>query len=1005
MRKFAGILLSCVSFFSPGANGQNLPRDYVVTSWGLEEGLPQSSVNSIVQTRDGYLWLATFGGLVRFDGVQFTVFNRFNSPGMRSDRILTIHEANDGTLWCGTEDGILRYRDGAFRTFGFGDSGQSSPVARISEDARGKLWVGTSSTVAMVLNDGVVSIATQASAPFTDRVLRDLRKGNDPGDGVFFAGPSDIFRTVGDSLVRILRTPTPLAPYYWDIMEDPRSKDVAWIATNGYGVIRYERGRTRIFTSSDGLASGYVRKVFVDRDGVVWALCLNGISRLDGERFHTPPDMQGMLGNDYTSMIQDHEGNYWIGTSVGGLQRFRRATVRTYGINNGLLQERLLSLCLLRNGTLLVGTNCGGIYETRLPLLPGVRTSSTSLLFSFSDINRSLNNNCVWSLFEDSKGAVWVGAFELYRFAEGRMRKFDATSGFMGLSVVAIYEDRAGTMWIGCENGLFQFDGESFRRFTTNEGLAHNNVRSIFEDTEGMLWIGTTNGLSTLSGGAWRQRELPSLSDYVRAIHQESDGTMWFGTYGGGIVRLKDGRMSAITTREGLFDNIVSHIVEDENGNFWMGSNAGISRVRKGDLNRVADGEAERVEAYSLGVADGMKSVETNGGFQPSAVKDARGRIYFPTVQGLAVVSAEGTVINPFKPAVHIEAVVGANRFYSLREPIVLPHDSATIEFRYTALSFVEPRKVRFRYMLEGYDDEWIDAGGRRSSFYTHITPGEHRFRVIAANNDGVWNETGASVDIVVIPPFYMTWWFRGIIVVLFLSVGPTVYALRVGAMKKEQRRQQEFSRKLIESQEHERRRIAAELHDGVGQEALVIRNRAMLAQRFAKRSKELGGHLHEIADTAAEMVGLIREIAHDLRPAHLERFGLTDTLTTNMEQVASASPIAWTWNIDDVRQVLPKEHEINVYRVIQEGIQNIMKHSRASKAHLDVRRVGAGLVVSLRDNGVGFDADDARTRSGLGLATMKERARLLNGVFSISSRPGETHLQLSIPARHGGSV
>ncbi|MEX1140064.1 MAG: two-component regulator propeller domain-containing protein [Bacteroidota bacterium] len=982
------------------AVSQETHGEFVATSWGLEQGLPQSSVNAIIQTRDGYLWLGTFGGLVRFDGVQFTVFNRSNSPGMRSDRVLDVYEGSDGSIWCGTEEGLVRYRDGVFDTFNVVDSSRSTEVLKIREDSRGTLWLGTQLPIPARFQNGTPSQPFLAGATFTQRVLRDLREGKRLPDGIFLPGSASIFRTVGDSLVVLMNAPVPLFPFFRDVFPDPRVPDAFWVTTNGHGAIRYEKGVMRTYTVRDGLASNYVRKIFFDRDGTVWALSLDGVSRLDGERFHTPSGMRGSPGNDYTSMIQDHEGSYWIGTSAAGLQRFRRSVVSTYGFDHGLLQERILSLCLRKNGTLLVGTNCGGIYESRLSVSPEGPRSSSANLFSYSAMNRSLENNCIWSLFEDSRGAVWVGAMHLYRFERGSVTKFDSLNGFDGEPVYAVYEDRSGTIWVGCGNGLFRYDGSSFRHVTQSDGPAYNSVRSIFEDTDGALWVGTTNGLSVLRDGRWSSLPLEPLGRYVRAIHQDADGSMWFGTYGGGIVRLKERRMATVTTEQGLFDNIVSHIVEDAAGNFWMGSNAGIARVSKAGLNLVADGVDAKVEVYSLGVADGMKSVETNGGFQPSAVQDAFGRIYFPTVQGVAVVATRRVSLNDRPPPVHIERVLGADGDYSLRKPLVLPHDSATIEIRYTALSFVEPRKVRFRYILEGYDNDWVDAGGRRSAFYTHITPGEHRFRVVAANNDGVWNETGASLDIVVVPPFYMTWWFQSAMVLLFVSVGPAIYAWRVGAMKKEQRRQQEFSRRLIESQEYERRRIAAELHDGVGQEALVIRNRAMLAQRSAKRSKTLGRHLHEIADTAAEMVELIREIAHDLRPAHLERFGLKDTLTMNMEQVASSGEIKWTCRIDDLKSLLRKEDEINLYRIVQEAVQNVMKHSKASAAQVELRRTETSIIVSIRDNGRGFDSGAQEGKGGLGLATMRERARLLGGNIAITSRPGETRLELVLPRK-----
>lgn len=328
-----------------------------------------------------------------------------------------------------------------------------------------------------------------------------------------------------------------------------------------------------------------------------------------------------------------------------------------------------------------------------------------------------------------------------------------------------------------------------------------------------------------------------------------------------------------------------------------------------------------------------------------------------------------------------------------------MTHDSAFLEIRYTALSYTDPHKVRFRYRLEGLDERWTEAGPRRSAFYTQIPPGEYRFRVIACNNDGIWNEIGASMAIIVMPPFWMTWWFRALIGLAFLVAGPSAYFFRIAQLKRDKVRQEQFSRRLIESQERERRRIAAELHDGIGQQILVIKNRAELALRAAHGPERLREELREIAGSALSSINDIRAISHDLRPVHLEDFGLTETLRVLGEQLQAGSAVDWIVDIDDIDGVLPAGEEINFFRILQEGSKNILTHSGASHASLIVRREEETVTATLWDDGRGFDADAPRARPGMGLRGMEERVHALGGTLTLRSHPGDgTTVTVTVP-------
>ncbi len=993
---FAFILLS---FFEPIVHqcaAQTVPPErFTISHWTMDDGLPQSSANDILQTKDGYLWLATFGGLVRYNGESFTVFDRSNSNGMRSDRILSLFEDRSGALWCSTEDGFLRFQHGKFTTFMISDGKVAYSPLMVEQDARGILWVSAHGKPYRFNGESFeqVSVLTDSTTVF---------KAVAEKNGAWIAHGRELLKTLGDTIVLIKDFSKTLKNNIQGVKEYPAGSGNIWIVTSGDGLIRYSNGTIRTYRESDGLPSRFLRRLFVDRMNTLWVCGFNGISRWTGERFVPLRTVNGGSDKEFNVITQDVEGNYWTGTPANGLFRLRPSVIRTIGPDDGLMEGKMLSLARRKDGSLLFGTNCGGVYEWR----NGRAT--------YSKLNKHLVNLCVWSILEDSKGRVWTGSQQLSRFDDISKKGivYDSVSGFTGLNIFALMEERNGKLWIGCSNGLYSYDRGEFIRYTDSNGLPEIEVRTIVQDLSGTIWVGTLNGVFRLSEGKFRSVDLtptdseaaPLRSKYIRAIYRDSERTMWFGTYGGGIVRLKGGKCSIITTNEGLFDNIVSHIIEDERGYFWMGSNRGLFRVSKEDLNKVADNMLDAVQSSVYGTSDGMRSAETNGGFQPSIVKDTAGDLYVPTVNGVVVVSTRKVEKNEIPPPVVIERIVSEGKRILLTSAFTISSDSATIQFDYVALSFADPKKIRFKYRLIGFDEDWIDAGLRRSAYYTKIPPGTHSFQVIAANNDGVWNMSGASIQLTVLPPFWMTWWFRLLVVIFFLSSGPSIYYLRVTQLKKDKRVQQQFAEQLIHSQEQERRRIAMDLHDGLGQQILIIKNRVDIALKTVSDPEKTADQLREIAISAASSLNDVRSISYGLRPINLEKFGLKETLMNLCEQIQETTAIEWAWHIDDIDGIIPREKEINFYRMMQEGIKNIMQHSSATQASMMIRRSDDQLTAFLWDNGKGFDTGLSSMKEGLGLVGIRERAKILGGSCTIKSQSGEgTTLMIILQIHNNG--
>lgn len=981
------------SAFSQGTELQN----YVTTQFGMEEGLPQSTVNHIIQTRDGYIWLATFGGLVRFDGVSFTTYDRSNTKGMRSDRILHLFEDSKGAIWMGTEDGFLKFENGECTSYLIEENSFVYSPSMVKEDPRGTLWLVAAGKAFKVEGDSVVLVdIVQDSVLAQEAMLSN--------DGVWLAHQNEILRTYGDMLVQVEDLSSALNHSIVDFVELPENSGEFFIGTTGDGVFHYKDGKLKLYTADDGLKSRYTWNFYVDSKQNLWVTSYLGISLWNGSGF-TPLELtEAPDGIQLNRVLEDNDGNYWIGSLGDGLFKLRPAQISTIGLKEGLKNDQMLSLTTLNDGTYLFATNCGGIYTY----------DPTSHTLTQPVISALLPNQCVWSVFQDSKDRIWFGARILYRsnsLSEPGVT-IGESHGFDGVDIFTISEDSKGNIWIGALNGLYKYDDESYVRYSTENGLSYNDTRTVFEDRDGVIWVGTSSGLNKIVNGIAERVALGKRGagdhtqdePYVRAIHQDEEGVMWIGTYGNGIFRIKDDQVTPIQKEHGLFDNIVSHIEEDRHGNFWMGSNRGIFRVHKDELNDFAENKISKISGFVYGVNDGMLSAETNGGFEPNVIQSEDGKLYFPTVSGIAVVSTENLEEDRRPPTVYIEKVKNGELDLSNKDVINLNYNNAFLQINYTALSFRYPDKVTFRYKLEGLNDNWFEVGNNRSALFTKIPPGKYTFKVTASSNNGPWNSQFASLGILVAPPFWQTTWFYTLLFILFVSTGPAAYYARVNKLKTENERQKRFTEQLIDSQEQERRRIASELHDGLGQQILVMKNRAELAKQQVKNPKELKNQLQEIMQSAVRAIGDVRTISHGLRPVHLEKFGLTESITNLCDQLKSTSSIEWSYHIDDLNEIIPKEKEIHFYRVLQEGINNILKHSSAEEASVMVRQTKSGVNAVLWDDGKGFDTTKPHTLGGLGFSGMHERIETLGGTLEIQSTIGEgTTIKIFIPIQQHG--
>lgn len=959
------------------------PSEFVFKNWSLKEGLPQNSVNDIIQTRDGYIWLATWGGLVRFDGVKFTVFNQAAYPEMLSDRVLKIYEDQSSTLWIATEEHLISKHKNTF-TVHSGKNGLPSKIVNlIGEEPDGRLVIINSHTALFYHEEGQwkKEVYNVQFLPGTFYIFLD--------DGLYAISQQHIFKKNPSGWKITYTYPEPLKSRVTSFLQD--KKGDFWIGTNGHGVFLLSNGNFSSIGKNDGVVSEFISNLFEDSVGNIWILTLSGISLWDGEKFTSITDQNGLSDLRTRLILEDHEGTFWLGTETAGLDKIRRSIFQVYGKKQGVAVENLLSVTATKNNTILFGSNCDGFYEF---------TQGRIFRRTESDL---LKNECVWSVLEDENGNIWTGSNGLASVKkDGTVRHFHEGDGLNDTNVRALFIDTDQSLWIGSSGGLNHFKDQKMTSYTTENGLSHNDVRSVYRDSRNNLWIGTTQGLNKMSGKTTISfNSIPELSShYVRAIYEDVDGNLWFGTYGDGLVVLKEEVFTAITKQDGLFDNIVSHIVEDASGYFWMGSNRGISRVSRKNLLDYASGKTGTIRSTFFGIEQGLINPETNGGFQPSSATLADGRIFFPTVAGLAVVDPKNVHSNTIAPSVHLENVLLNNNLIQYEDSVTADWRVDMLEINYTALSFVDPALVNFRYKLQNYDEDWIEAGNRRTAFYTGLPPGKYTFMVTASNNDGVWSKQASMLPITIVPPFWMTRWFTFFMAFMLAIGGIALYVKRINKLKRERDRQEEVSTLLIEKQEEERTRIAGEMHDSLGQLLLVMKNRAL--QQIRKESTDPASKdlLENISDDVSRTLKTVREISHNLRPPELDRLGITETIRAQLDDISKSVAFSIHSEIESIDGLIPKEKEINFIRIVQEAFSNIIKHAEASHVEIRLSVKSNNIILTIRDNGRGFDSQNSGANQiGLGFTTLSERVRILRGTYNLDSYPGKgTFIVVNIP-------
>ncbi len=781
-RRGQGAISACIALwgaalFAPYASALDAGRPLSqaqVDVWKTENGLPQDTVTSLLRTREGHLWFGTYDGLVRFDGARFTIFDGKTTPLLAAGSAFALLEDRHGAIWVGRSENVLKYENGAFtQVLGADELGQGT-VWALAEGPDGTVWAGAGRGLVR-WTAGKATLLTKENGLPPAR-LRTICVDR---DGAVWIGTSGagLARLVDGRVTRWTAKDGFPSDHIVTVLPDPSGG--VWVATAGAGLVRIVGDTRRVWTTADGLPTDQLTALALDDAGSLWiGTWGSGVCRFHRGAFSVlaaPP-----LSNDKIwSILPDEEGFVWVGTWVGGLNRLRDRSFPSYGVPEGLSNDNVRSVLHTRDGSVWLATAGGGLNRLRDGRIETIRKVD------------GLPSDEVSALWEDRSGALWVGTYTsgLARLRGGRIETFGKGDGLPGDDVRVILEDREGTLWVATTAGVATSrGGRRFERVATPEWVSLNAVVCMLEDRQGVLWFGTSgDGLVRRDAAGFRVLTTRDglVSDRIAALHEDEDGTLWIGSAWSGINRLKEGRITAIRPENGLAEGRSQVLLPDRFGGLWLTGNKGFQRILKKELVEVAEGRLGAVHPLSFGLADGLRSASFASGQQPAGSVGPDGRIWLPSYRGVVVVDPAQVPPPPPPPGARVEEVVVDGSLRIARRELQVEPGRRLVEIRYAASTLRPPELVRFRFRLDGFDEDWVEVGTRRAAYYTGLPPGRYRFRVQSRVGEGEWGRESEGLELVLRPAFHQVWWIRALVALLALSGVALFFRSRTARLKR----------------------------------------------------------------------------------------------------------------------------------------------------------------------------------------------------------------------------
>ncbi|MDI6767494.1 MAG: two-component regulator propeller domain-containing protein [Bacteroidota bacterium] len=1012
------LILLSLSSLTPSYSQVQPLSEYTHQAWSVEQGFTQYMITAIARTRDGYLWLGTGDGLVRFDGVQFTLFDHRNTPAIKSNYIKALCEDENGTLWIGCYNGgILHHRDQNFSLAGIPDGIQQTKIFSMHYSAEDDLWVGTDS--------GLFAMSIPSANRFTDIIIdqprryppldQEIKAISEGPEGTIYAVESSSKIMKKSLRERTFTTVCEKVEEIFSIFVSRNNK--VWIGSNKGLFVLQDSGLTR-YKAANGFLRSWVETFYEDREGNLWIGTIgDGLWKLENNIFKRFSRAEGLSSDRVSSLFEDDEGNLWIGTRGGGLNRLRKKAVTTYSKEDGLLDDHVSSVIEDRSGVMWIGTK-KGLNSLRLTQ-HGPEIGS----YLLSPVERE---NIVRSVVEESHGRLWVATEEMVWRLSGKT----FIPALRAQRMRTLLFDSDNNLWIGGTNqgGLVQLNANGITYLIEKSGTVDRVdslpdraghlefIKAIIIDKDGTFWLGTNGGLVRIQSR--RDARLPSvgqgfprdsvvlfnenqglIGNAVLTLHYDEQGVLWISVYGYGLYRLNPEhavhRFSRISKDDGLFDNTLYSILEDDQGRMWFGSNLGIFSIRKQELHDFCDVKISEVHPVVYGIAEGMKSLECNGGNQPSAWKSRDGRLWFPTVEGVVVIDPNRPHTAAPAPRVYFEQLIADDSSYTVQSNLTLPAGTRKLTFAYTGISFTSPTMVRFKYKIDVIDHDWHSAGFQRNISYVNIPPGTYTIRVIAANNEGLWNTEGAAISFTILPHLWERTWVQLLAGVVLLAA--FTVSVRKIALSKQRRRMQALQQEY--ALERERSRISRDMHDEVGASLTKLMVMSEFLRERRNDQSMVKQYAAQISKESREVIQKLDEIIWFINPKHNTLESLLAHLRRYLGEYFAAADIRirFDFPLDVPPTPISATLRQNVYLVLKEAANNVIKYASASEVYAAAHLQEDSITIIFSDNGNGFSVEDAY-KLGRGITNMRKRIEDVGGTLLIVSQQNTgTRIEVSV--------
>jgi signal transduction histidine kinase/ligand-binding sensor domain-containing protein len=951
-----------------------LPREYSLSTIGIDAGLPHPTVTTTLQTRDGYLWVGTQGGLARFDGARFTTFQPSNTPALPTGTVRCLFEDAAGDLWAGLENGVVRFHAGRFELIGLRDT----IVTSIAQDGSGTLWFGTFGHGLQSWRQGEWQ---RQGPPLAEHLTVRCVESDSAGRlwvafnqaGELYCRENGLFRRIDPG--GRLRGFDPNVICEW-----PRG--TIWIGGYSHGLVRLRGDEVERYDLEQGLAGSQVADLRPAHGGGLWVVT-GGLQKI------TDPDRvlfesAGLkIEAEATAVEEDREGSVWLSTKSDGLVQLRPLSYRVISAKNGLPSTAVKSVAQDPAGNIWLAPQHGGLVKIDPA---GAVTLSTA---------ESLPNRDVSLVCAARDGTVWFASGNLFQRRDGRVTPFPAVHPVHGL-----YEDRRGALWIGAGQGVLRYENGTWTKVEVMPGRPILYACAFAEAPDGTMYIGSWN-LGVFKVPADRgaaidlSASLPTKT--IRSMLVDAEGRLWVGTKGKGVALWQEGHWLNSPALSDALGGHVFSMAEDDAGQLWLGTAMGIMRAQKQDLADVSRGRRAMADIALSGVNSGFHVAASWPGGQPTVWKTAEGRLLFASVRGLLELDPRRLPGNSEPPPVRIEQVAFDQQPAGDAGQLIAPAGTRGVTLDYTALSYVHPQRVRFKYRLDGYDADWVDAGPQRSVTYRSLGAGNYVFRVKAQNNDGVWNERPAALAFSVAPFFWQTWWFR-LATVAGFTVG-IVSMVRYLSFRRLRLKVRELEQQA--ALQRERARIARDIHDDVGNRLTEISLLSGLAMRENPAPGKTGQYVQRISSRVREVTDSLDEIVWAVSPGNDTLSSVVHYIGEFAVEFLQAADIRCSVEVPEriPNRTIPAEIRHNLFLAVKEAFNNSVRHAHASAVRLRVTLAADALVMTIHDNGDGFVAS---SRAGAdGLRNMSQRMDEIGGQFQIKSEPGHgTEISLTYPWR-----